>query len=122
MVVLCFAWDETSCRSKAGRTMTRARAAWWIAALLIFATVEVGAAEQQARRIYLFEGLAPWQPGGAASLEAFRQRLKEKSSINHELHLDYLDLGRFPGRAHEERLVRFLGEKFTQNPPHLLVP
>jgi signal transduction histidine kinase len=77
---------------------------------------------QQARRIYLFEGLAPWQPGGAASLEAFRQRLKEKSSVDLEFYLDYLDLGRFPGKAHEARLVRFLGEKFAQNPPHLLVP
>jgi signal transduction histidine kinase len=77
---------------------------------------------QQARRIYLFEGMAPWQPGGAASLDAFRQRLKEKSPVEHELYLDYLDLGRFPGKAHEERLVRFLGEKFAQNPPHLLVP
>ena len=77
---------------------------------------------QQARRIYLFEGLAPWQPGGAASLDAFRQRLKEKSPVDHELYVDHLDLGRFPGKAHEERLVRFLGEKFAQNPPHLLVP
>ena len=48
--------------------------------------------------------------------------MKDKSSVNHELYLDYLDLGRFPGKAHEERLVRFLGEKFAQNPPHLLVP
>jgi signal transduction histidine kinase len=77
---------------------------------------------EQARRIYLFEGLAPWQPGGTASLEAFRQRLKQKSPVQHELYLDHLDLGRFPGKAHEERLVRFLGEKFAQNPPHLLVP
>ena len=77
---------------------------------------------QQARQIFLFEGLAPWQPGGAASLDAFRQRLTEKSPVNHELYLDYLDLGRFPGKTHEERLVRFLGEKFAQNPPHLLVP
>ena len=77
---------------------------------------------QQARRIYLFEGLAPWQPGGAASLDAFRQRLTEKSPVDHELYLDHLDLGRFPGKAHEERLVRFLGEKFARNPPHLLVP
>jgi signal transduction histidine kinase len=77
---------------------------------------------EQSQRIYLFEGLAPWQPGGVASIKAFRQRLSEKSSINHELYLDQFDLGRFPGKAHEERLVRFLGEKFAQNPPHLLVP
>ncbi|MGB9370250.1 MAG: ATP-binding protein [Xanthobacteraceae bacterium] len=57
-----------------------------------------------------------------ASIGAFKQRLKEKSPVDHELYLDYLDLGRFPGRAHEERLVRFLGEKFAQNPPHLLAP
>ena len=33
---------------------------------------------EEARRIYLIEGLAPWQPGGAAALEAFRQRVKRK--------------------------------------------
>ncbi len=80
------------------------------------------ASAEPARRIFLIEGLAPWQPGGAASHEAFRQRLREKSSVNHEIYLDYLELGRFPGQAHEERMARFLAEKFAQNPPHLLVP
>ena len=42
--------------------------------------------------------------------------------MNHEIYLDYLELGRFPGKAHEERMARFLAEKFAQNPPDLLVP
>ena len=78
-------------------------------------------AERQ-RRIYLIEGLAPWQPGGTTTYDAFRQRLKEKSPVEHEIYLDYLELGRFPGKEHEERMARFLAEKFVQNPPHLLVP
>ena len=76
----------------------------------------------QARRIFLIEGLAPWQPGGTASHDAFRQRLKEKSSVDHEIYLDYLELGRFPGKEHEERMARFLAEKLAHNRPDLLVP
>ena len=106
----------------------RVRAGWLHVARIAFicALTACGSspthADQQQRRIYLIEGLAPWQPGGAPTYEAFRQRLKEKSSVNHEIYLDYLELGRFPGKEHEERMARFLAEKFAQNPPHLLVP
>jgi signal transduction histidine kinase len=110
---------------RGGSNRQRASTVWrWLALVCVASALcwLPSANAQQARRIFLFEGLAPWQPGGAASLDAFRQRLTEKSPVNHEVYLDYLDLGRFPGKAHEERLVRFLGEKFAQNPPHLLVP
>ncbi len=110
---------------RGGSNRRRASMVWrWLAFVCVASALcwLPSANAQQARRIFLFEGLAPWQPGGAASLDAFRQRLTEKSPVNHEVYLDYLDLGRFPGKAHEERLVRFLGEKFAQNPPHLLVP
>jgi signal transduction histidine kinase/ABC-type uncharacterized transport system substrate-binding protein len=90
--------------------------------MLAAACASLSANAEQPRRIFLIEGLAPWQPGGTASLEAFRQRLKEKSSANYEIYLDFLELGRFPGKAHEERMVRLLGEKFAEKPPHLLVP
>src|SRR4051794_39226172 len=99
------------------------RASFMFACMLMVAAFSPPAANaQQAKRIYLFEGLAAWQPGGAAALDAFRQRLKESSGVDHEFYLDFFDLGRFPGQAHEERLVRFLREKFAQNPPDLLVP
>src|SRR4051812_4338267 len=107
----------------AGTVRDRARHALLLfAGALIIAALSLPADAQQARHIYFFEGLAPWQPGGVASIAAFKQRLQENSSVNYEFYLDHFDLNRFPGKAHEERLVRFLGEKFSQTRPDLLVP
>jgi C4-dicarboxylate-specific signal transduction histidine kinase len=70
----------------------------------------------------LLEGLTPTQPAGLETLQAFKQRLDERSSEKFEVFIDFLELGRFPGSAHEARTARYLSEKFIQNPPAILVP
>jgi PAS domain S-box-containing protein len=91
--------------------------------MLIWQTA-VGAAEadQPHQRIFLLEGLTPTQPAGLRTLEAFKARLKERGVQNVEIFIDFLELGRFPGQAHEASTARYLGEKFSQNPPDVLVP
>jgi hypothetical protein len=73
---------------RGGSNRQRASTVWrWLALVCVASALcwLPSANAQQARRIFLFEGLAPWQPGGAASLDAFRQRLTEKSPVNHEV-------------------------------------
>ena len=96
--------------------------AMFVCAMVAVACASPSAGVEQTRRIYLIEGLAAWQPSGVEVHEGFKQRLKERSFANYEIYLDNLELGRFPGKAHEERVARFLSEKFAQNPPHLLMP
>ncbi len=79
------------------------------------------AAGNQLRRIYFIESLTPTQSAGVATLEAFRRRLSEKSTEQFEILIDFLELGRFPGLAHEESTARYLAEKYAQAPPALLV-
>lgn len=85
--------------------------AWWPA----------GAGEQP-RRILLLEGLTVTQPAGVRTLEAFKNRLKERGVENIDTFIEFLELGRFPGQAHKTRTARFLEEKYSETPPDLLVP
>jgi signal transduction histidine kinase len=90
--------------------------------LLVFLMVSepVGAAEGP-RRIYLLQGLTATQPAADLTVEAFKARLKEASSENIEVFTDFLDIGRFPGPEHEKRLIPFLGGKFAQAKPDLII-
>jgi PAS domain S-box-containing protein len=85
--------------------------AWWPAG-----------ADEQPRRILLLEGLTVTQPAGVRTLEAFKNRLKERGVENIEMFIEFLELGRFPGEAHKTRTARFLAEKYSANPPDLLMP
>jgi PAS domain S-box-containing protein len=91
--------------------------------VLVFQTVSWSAAANETqRRIFLLEGLTPTQPAGMRTLEAFKDRLKERGAQNIEIFVDFLELGRFPGPEHEAHMARFLSEKFAKKPPDLLVP
>src|SRR5262249_50273137 len=91
--------------------------------VLVFQTVAwSAAANETSRRIFLLEGLTPTQPAGMQTLEAFKDRLKERGAQNIEIFVDFLELGRFPGPEHEAQMARFLSEKFAEKPPDLLVP
>ena len=79
-------------------------------------------ADQRPRRIVLLEGLTATQPAGVRTLEAFKNRLKERGVENIEMFIEFLELGRFPGQAHETRTAHFLKEKYSENPPDLLIP
>ena len=56
------------------------------------------------------------------TIEAFEKRLAEKTTERFEIFIDYLDLGRFPGDAHSERIARFLAGKYAEAPPDVLIP
>jgi hypothetical protein len=79
-------------------------------------------AEGRQPRILLVEGHNATLPGGMLAFAAFKQRLKEKWSRDHDIYFDQLDLARFPGAEYQERLARFLGEKYSKAPPDVLVP
>jgi hypothetical protein len=80
------------------------------------------AGNEQWRRIYFLESLAPTQPAAVHTIEAFRKRLSERTSERFEIFVDYMDLGRFPGEAHIDRTVRFLAGKYADAPPDVLIP
>src|SRR5215471_4078112 len=73
-------------------------------------------------RIFLLEGLSATEAWVQGASEAFTRRLKERSSEDVEIYSDFLDLGRFGGRANEDRLVKFLDAKFAQVRPDIIVP
>ena len=90
---------------------------------LVFLTAcRPAVADQRPRRIVLLEGLTATQPAGVQTLEAFKNRLKERGVENIEMFIEFLELGRFPGQAHETRTAHFLKEKYSENPPDLLIP
>src|SRR5262245_29772424 len=93
-----------------------------VCTLIFQAVAWPAASNEKQRRVFLLEGLTPTQPAGMQTLEAFRNRLKEKGAEDVETFIDFLELGRFPGPAHEARTARFLSEKFAEKPPDLLVP
>ena len=94
----------------------------FLSALVLLTVSWPGGANEQPRRILLLEGLTATQPAGVRTLEAFKNRLKERGAENIEIFIEFLELGRFPGQAHETRTARFLGEKYAETPPDLLVP
>jgi signal transduction histidine kinase len=96
-----------------------ARALAICAALMVWTCAS---AQERPQRILLLEGQGARQPGGVRTFDAFTQRLKEKSRKNYAIYFDHLDLGRFPGREHRERVARFLGDKYAGNRPDLVVP
>ena len=59
-------------------------------------------------------------PSTVEASTAIRKRLKE-TSPGIEVFFNSLDLGRFPGKAHEERMARFLAEKYVENRPDVIV-
>jgi signal transduction histidine kinase len=78
-------------------------------------------ADPQPRRIFLLESLASTQPATAIVGAAFRRRLRERSAQNVEVFLDFLELGRIPGRDHAESAARYLGEKYARTSAAALV-
>jgi signal transduction histidine kinase len=79
----------------------------------------VHAAEK--RRIYFLESLSPAQPAAVRLMDAFQKRLAEKTSESFEIFADFMELVRFPGQAHIDRTVKYLSEKYAENPPDLLI-
>ena len=91
-------------------------------ALLFIPAVSPVRGAETPRRVFLIEGLTATQPAAQRTVEAFTRRLKDQSSEDIEIYSEFLDLGRFRGPQNENRLVQFLGAKFAQAKPDVIVP
>src|SRR5690242_14447714 len=90
-------------------------------ALVSVVGLEPTFANSEPRRIFLLETLASTQPGAAITGEAFRRRLEERFPQNAEVFIDFLELGRIPGREHADSAARYLGEKYARTSAAALV-
>jgi signal transduction histidine kinase len=110
---------------KLPRLIWDSRSGLCIRTLLLIAAALTVAPEASAaegpRRIYLVQGLTATQPAADITVAAFKARLQQQSSETIEVFTDFLDIGRFPGPQHEERLVPFLAAKIAQARPDVII-
>src|SRR5262249_53789296 len=109
-------------RARGARRRARTRLAAVVLAILHFVAWAPARADEQRRRIYFLESLAPTQPAAIRTIEAFRRRLGEKTSESFDIFIDYMQMERFPGQAHVDRTVRYLQGKYAEAPPAVLIP
>jgi ABC-type uncharacterized transport system substrate-binding protein len=103
-------------------TVTAARVSIFVSVILLCIASWPATGKDQRRRIYFLESLTPTQPAAMRTIDGFKQRLNEKTTDSFEIFIDHMELGRFPGQAHNDRTVRFLAEKYAEAPPDLLIP
>ena len=109
-------------RKRGTRCIVPARVGAFFLAILYCAVCSPATGDEQRRRIYFLESLAPTQPAAIRTIEAFKRRLAEKTSESFEIFIDYMELERFPGQAHIDRTVRYLQGKYAEAPPAVLIP
>jgi PAS domain S-box-containing protein len=88
--------------------------------LATWASCSIAATREQPKRVLMIGAYSEMLPSTVAASTAIRKRLKE-TSPEVEVFFNSLDLGRFPGKAHEELMARFLAEKYTANRPDVIV-
>jgi signal transduction histidine kinase len=81
----------------------------------------VADAQEQARRILALYPYSNLFPTGIAVGEAARRRLNERVGDALELYTDFLDLGRFSGKAYEQRTAQALAEKYHDRKPEIVM-
>jgi hypothetical protein len=79
------------------------------------------AAAADPARILIINAGDDTMPAAVRATTAIRYRLAESSLKNAEIYYDTLDLSRFPGRAHEERMARLLSEKYAETHPDVMI-
>jgi len=89
---------------------------------ILFCIATWPAVGNEPRRIYFLESLSPTQPAAIRTIEGFKKRLNEKTPESFEIFIDYMELGRFPGQAHIDRILQFLAGKYRDKPPDVLIP
>ena len=104
------------------RRIVPARAGAVALAILYGVACSPATADEQPRRIYFLESLAPTQPAAIRTIEAFKHRLGERTTESFEIFVDYMELERFPGQAHIDQTVRYLQGKYAEAPPAVLIP
>src|SRR5436190_11892642 len=100
-----------------------ARSLWALCLIVlgVCSQVPFASSAETPRRIFLLEGLIPTQPAAVETVEAFKHRLRQRSTETFEIYTDFLDLGRFRGPEAEARLVQYLKAKFAEARPDLIV-
>ena len=79
-------------------------------------------AEETPRRALLLYPYDSVSPATLTAGTAIRKRLNEESSSKVDIHSSFLDLARFPSEADQLRAARYLAEKYTDNPPKIIMP
>ena len=92
----------------------------WLLLLLANNVSPVLAAENP-RRVFLLQGQSSSEAAIQGTAEAFRQRLKERSSEDFEIDGNFLHLGRFQGAENENLLLQLLSAKFARAKPDVVV-
>jgi hypothetical protein len=85
------------------RSMCAARLACLVWAIVCGVLVSPSMGDEQRRRIYFLESLAPTQPAAIRTIEAFQQRLGERTAESFEILIDYMELERSVSRREIRR-------------------
>jgi ABC-type uncharacterized transport system substrate-binding protein len=93
----------------------------WLVLQLVNNVAPALAAESP-RRVFLLQGQSTAEAAVQGTVEAFRQRLKKRSSKDIEIDSQFLHLGRFQGAENENLLVALLRAKFAEEKPEIIVP
>lgn len=72
-------------------------------------------------RILIINAWDDTMPAAVRATTAIRTRLAASSLKNAEIYYDALDLNRFPGQPHEERMARLLTEKYAEARPDVMI-
>jgi signal transduction histidine kinase len=91
-------------------------------ALLFISSVSPVLGAESPKRVLLLEGLTDSESSAQRTAEAMTLRFNERSSEDIEIYSDNLDLGRFRGRANENRLMQYLHARFAKVRPDVIVP
>jgi signal transduction histidine kinase len=102
------------------RGAARYAAVAWVLLQLVNNVTPALAAESP-RRIFLLQGSNANQSSVQQMVEAFEQRLRQRSAEDVEVYSDNLDLRRFSGLEAENRLSEFLRGKLAQAKPGVIV-
>jgi PAS domain S-box-containing protein len=93
--------------------------------LLIVFTLSLLSAQSRAndapKRVLILHSFNYTFPATTVIAEAVRKRLLERSPQRIEIDADFLDLARNTDPAHDARTATFLREKYTRNPPDLVM-
>src|SRR5262245_30378882 len=92
-----------------------------VALLNLFLPFCLPATAADPARILIVNAWDDTMPAAVRATTAIRNRLAESSLKNAEIYYDTLDLSRFPGRAHEERMTRLLSEKYAEKHPDIMI-
>ena len=81
----------------------------------------VAATGGERRRIYFLEALSPALPASVQTIQGFKQRLRDRTSEEFEIFVDYMELRRLPSEAHLDLAVSYLSQKYAEAPPDVLI-